>query len=65
MIADIVRADRGAIWGRAEELQRRDPGLADAAALFGAVLDYEAGLVHRAELRIIEAARTNPAGMFK
>lgn len=64
-IADIARADRGAIWNRAEELQRRDPGLLDCSALYQATLDYHDGLVHASEPRIIEAARANPAGMFK
>jgi hypothetical protein len=63
-IAEIPRVDRGPIWARAEELQRRSPAIGDVTAIAQAMNDYATGQIHLSEPVIVEAARDHPERMF-
>lgn len=67
-ISDIPRVDRGAIWGRAEEIQRLNPHMSAAGAFHYAIREYEHGHIagtHDSEKRLAEAARDHPDSLFR
>jgi hypothetical protein len=66
MLASIPRADRGAIWAAAEQIQRLQPSISAAVAFTMAIDGYEHGSSSStAEQRIAQAVIDNPAAMFQ
>jgi hypothetical protein len=66
-IFEIPRVDRGAIWSRAEELQRLHPEIEDsrAIAMAMAMNYYLAGSIAKTDRAITEVARDRPGAMFR